>query len=56
MRAAHAGGCCAWCDPFGGAAALVLVLIEIYGHTAVRDGWERIAPAVTAIKGAAWSC
>jgi len=34
----------------GGAAALVLVLIEIYGYTAVRDGWDRIAPAVTAIK------
>jgi hypothetical protein len=35
---------------FGVVAALVLVLIEVYGYTAVRDGWDRIAPAVTAIK------
>ena len=35
---------------FGVVAALVLVLIEIYGHAAVRDGWDRIAPAVTATK------
>jgi hypothetical protein len=35
---------------FGGVAALVLVLIEIYGYATVRDGWDHIAPAVTAIK------
>lgn len=35
---------------FGVVAALVLVLIEFYGYTAVRDGWDHIAPAVTAIK------
>ena len=35
---------------FGVIAALVLVLIEVYGYTAVRNGWDRIAPVVTAIK------
>lgn len=35
---------------FGVVAALVLVLIEVYGYAAVRDGWDLIAPAVTAIK------
>ena len=35
---------------FGVVAAAVLVLIEIYGYVAVRDGWDRIAPTVTAIK------
>lgn len=35
---------------FGGVAALILALIEVYGYAAVRDGWDRIAPAVTAIK------
>ena len=35
---------------FGVVAALVLLLIEIYGYVAVHDGWDRIAPAVTAIK------
>ena len=34
----------------GVVAAVVLVLIEIYGYTAVRDSWDRITPAVTAIK------
>ncbi len=31
-------------------AVLVLVLIEVYGYSAVRDGWDRIAPVVTAVK------
>ena len=35
---------------FGVVAALVLVLIKIYGYAVVRDGWDRIAPAVNAIK------
>ena len=35
---------------FGLVAAAILVLIEIYGYAAVRDGWDRIAPAVTAVK------
>ena len=35
---------------FAVVAALVLVLIEIYGYVAVRDNWDRISPAVTAIK------
>jgi len=35
---------------FGVVAALVLLLIEIYGYAAVRDGWNRIAPAVAAVK------
>ena len=38
---------------FGLVAAAILVLIEIYGYAAVRDGWDRIAPAVTAVKWAA---
>lgn len=35
---------------FGVVAALVLLLIEIYGYAAVRDGWDRVAPSVTAVK------
>lgn len=35
---------------FGVVAALVLVLVEVYGYTAVRDGWDRISPTVTAVK------
>lgn len=35
---------------FAAVAAVVLVLIEIYGYVAVRDGWDHIAPAGTAVK------
>lgn len=35
---------------FAVVAAVVLVLIQVYGYVAVRDGWDRIAPAVNAIK------
>ena len=35
---------------FAVVAAVILALIEVYGYVAVRDGWDRIAPAVTAIK------
>ena len=35
---------------FLGVGALVGVLIRLYGYESVRDGWDALRPAVTAIK------
>ena len=37
---------------FTAVAAVILVLIQLYGLTAVREGWATIQPAVRAIKWA----
>lgn len=31
-------------------ALLVLILIQLYGYKAVRDGWDALSPAIVAIK------
>lgn len=35
---------------FLGVAVVVLGLVQLYGLDAVREGWDRVAPAVVAVK------
>ena len=37
---------------FVGVALVILGLVQLYGLDAVRDGWDRVAPAVIAVKWA----